>query len=78
MAIARNKSPQPYDTLKSVNAVIPMHSKRQPQKLWTMKRFRSQSPRISSHWSLPEEQKIRSKMHEKPECEVPLEKKTEA
>ncbi|KAH9280421.1 hypothetical protein ECG_06834 [Echinococcus granulosus] len=74
MAIAQNKSPQPYDTLKSANAVVRLPSKQPAQKLWTMKRFRSQPPRISSRWSHEEEQKMSKKMYEKPNCDVLLKK----
>ena len=76
MAIARNKSPQPYDTLKSVNAVVPVTSKQQPQKPWTLKRFRSQPPRISSRWSTPQIQKIHEKIQDKRECEITLDDRT--
>ncbi|VDM32053.1 unnamed protein product [Hydatigera taeniaeformis] len=74
MAIAQNKSPQPYDTLKSANAVAQLPSQQPPQKLWTMKRFRSRPPRISSHWSHEEEQKMHERLYSKPNCNAVLRK----
>ncbi len=74
MAIYSNKKPQPYDSLKSAVAIVPLPHEKSSGKLWKMRRFRSQQPRISSHWTKKEETKLWNKMFEEPDCDVALKK----
>ncbi|VDD75336.1 unnamed protein product [Mesocestoides corti] len=70
MDIQRNKTPQPYDTLKSTSSVMPLPQQPKSGKLWTMKRFQGQPPRVSSYWDKERGRKLQEKMFEKHICDV--------